>query len=97
MSDIKNAPPVKMWVFVDEHPDSINDGWLTGRWPGGGGGDLAASYHAGACGIGFADGHGEVHKWKDKGALPPVKKQNDRVWNTDDTLWFMERTTAPIP
>jgi prepilin-type processing-associated H-X9-DG protein len=100
MSDIKNPPPVKLWVFVDEHPDSINDGWLTDSWPGGGGwGDLAASLHGGACGIGFADGHGEIHKWRDKGKLQPVKKQNDRIWNThapNDTLWFMERSTAPI-
>lgn len=101
MSDIKNPPPVKLWVFVDEHPDSINDGWLTDSWPGGGGwGDLAASYHAGACGIGFADGHGEIHKWKDQGTLQPVRRQTDRNWNTyapNDTLWFMERSTAPIP
>ena len=69
-------PPVNLWVFVDEHPDSINDGWLTDSWPGGGGwGDLPASYHAGACGLGFADGHAEIHKWKDQGTLEPVTKQ----------------------
>jgi len=100
LSDIKRPPPTSLWVFVDEHPDSINDGWLTDSWPGGGGwGDLAASYHAGACGIGFADGHGEVHKWKDPGTVQPVKKQTDRTWNTyapNDTRWFMERSTAPI-
>ena len=100
MSDIKRPPPSLLWVFVDEHPDSINDGWLTDSWPGGGGwGDLAASYHAGACGIGFADGHGEIHKWRDKGTLVPVTKSNTRAWSLpapNDTLWFMERTTAPI-
>jgi prepilin-type N-terminal cleavage/methylation domain-containing protein/prepilin-type processing-associated H-X9-DG protein len=100
MSDIKRPPPSMLWVFVDEHPDSINDGWLTDGWPGGGGwGDLAASYHAGACGIGFADGHGEVHKWKDKGTLVPVTKTGTRAWSLpapNDTLWFMERSTAPI-
>lgn len=100
LSDIRRPPPTSLWVFVDEHPDSINDGWLTDSWPGGGGwGDLAASYHAGACGIGFADGHGEIHKWRDKGTVQPVRKQTDRTWNThapNDTLWFMERSTAPI-
>ena len=101
LSDIQKPPPSLLWVFVDEHPDSINDGWLTDSWPGGGGwGDLAASYHAGACGLGFADGHGEIHKWKDAGTIQPVKKQTDRTWNTyapNDTLWFMQRSTAPIP
>src|SRR5437667_363393 len=67
MSDIRFPPPVKLWVFVDEHPDSINDGWLVNcvncfsGWT-----DLPGSYHAGACGFGFADGHGEIRKWQDK-------------------------------
>jgi prepilin-type N-terminal cleavage/methylation domain-containing protein len=99
-TDIKRPPPSMLWVFVDEHPDSINDGWLTDSWPGGGGwGDLAASYHNGACGLGFADGHGEIHRWKDKGTMMPVTKNNTRTWSTsapNDTLWFMERTTAPV-
>jgi prepilin-type processing-associated H-X9-DG protein len=100
LSDIKVPPPCNVWVFVDEHPDSINDGWLTDGWPGGGGwGDLAASYHAGSCGIGFADGHCEIHKWRDKGTLEPVTKQTrprQGLSAPNDTLWFMQRTTAPM-
>jgi prepilin-type N-terminal cleavage/methylation domain-containing protein len=102
LSNIKNPPPCNLWVFVDEHPDSINDGWLTDSWPGGGGwGDLAASYHGGACGLGFADGHGEIHKWRDPGTLQPVRKSTDRtLWNgayaPNDTKWFMDRGTAAI-
>ena len=89
-----------LWVFVDEHPDSINDGWLTDTWPGGGGwGDLPASFHAAACGIGFADGHAEIHKWKDQGTVQPVTKNTGRNWNAyapNDTRWFLDRSTAPI-
>jgi prepilin-type processing-associated H-X9-DG protein len=56
----------KTWVFSDEHPDSINDGIQytptsdgeDSEW-----GDLPASYHVGACGFAFADGHSEIHKW----------------------------------
>ncbi|NOS72078.1 MAG: prepilin-type N-terminal cleavage/methylation domain-containing protein [Verrucomicrobia bacterium] len=100
LSDIKRPPPSGVWVFVDEHPDSINDAWLTDGWPGGGGwGDLVGSYHNGACGLGFADGHAEIHKWKDKGTLVPVTKNNIRAWSLpapNDTVWFMERSTAPI-
>ena len=40
LSDIRRPPPSNLWVFVDEHPDSINDGWLTDSWPGGGGGEI---------------------------------------------------------
>jgi prepilin-type N-terminal cleavage/methylation domain-containing protein len=102
LSEIKRPPPCNLWVFVDEHPDSINDGWLTDGWPGGGGwGDLPASYHCGACGLGFADGHAEVHKWRDKGTVQPVRKNTDRsLWGDttapNDTRWFLERSTAPI-
>jgi prepilin-type N-terminal cleavage/methylation domain-containing protein/prepilin-type processing-associated H-X9-DG protein len=100
LSEILRPPPVNLWVFVDEHPDSINDGWLTDSWPGGGGwGDLPASYHAHACGIGFADGHAEIHKWRDQGTLEPVTKQTRARLNLpapNDTLWFLQRSTAPI-
>ena len=63
--------PTKTWVFVDEHPDSINDAAFANKCdaadkPGGGNQiiDMPASFHNGACGFSFADGHAEVHKWK---------------------------------
>src|ERR1051326_3059917 len=73
MTDIKDPPPVKLWVFVDEHPDSINDGWTItdvenpNNWV-----DLPASYHCGAAGFGFADGHAEIKKWQEASTLVPV-------------------------
>lgn len=106
MSDIKLPPPTMLWVFVDEHPDSINDGWLINGMPGGlGWTDLPASYHASACGIGFADGHSEIKKWRDtynagKGTVQPVIKGQHNGFpanNTLDTTWFItERTSAPV-
>ncbi len=67
--------PADTFVTLDEHPDSINDGYYLNdpgaydpkldnvdRAPGGWG-DLPASYHNGACGFSFADGHSEIHKW----------------------------------
>ena len=50
--------------MVDEHPDSINDGWMitdvtsSNSWQ-----DLPSSLHEGACGFNFVDGHSEVHRW----------------------------------
>jgi prepilin-type N-terminal cleavage/methylation domain-containing protein/prepilin-type processing-associated H-X9-DG protein len=68
-------PPAMTWVFVDEHPDSIDDGTLYaygpnwGRtWP-----NMPASNHDGACGYSFADGHAEIHKWRSAGTVRPVK------------------------
>ena len=64
--------PVKTWVFVDEHPDSINDAACavacTGNQPNNGNAgviiDFPANYHNKACGFAFSDGHSEIHKWK---------------------------------
>jgi prepilin-type N-terminal cleavage/methylation domain-containing protein/prepilin-type processing-associated H-X9-DG protein len=101
VSDIVRPPPTMLWVFVDEHPDSINDGWLVNGEPAGyGWTDLPASYHGGACGMGFADGHAEIHMWRDKGTMQPVLKQQRNTWpaltTLVDTGWFMERTSAPV-
>jgi prepilin-type N-terminal cleavage/methylation domain-containing protein/prepilin-type processing-associated H-X9-DG protein len=74
-SDFIYAGPAETWVYVDEHPDSINDaGFFNPRnngWV-----DLPATYHNGACGFAFADGHSEIHKWRasiSKGRARQVK------------------------
>jgi prepilin-type N-terminal cleavage/methylation domain-containing protein/prepilin-type processing-associated H-X9-DG protein len=66
------AIPVKTFVFVDEHPDSLNDAAFatqcTGNQPADGASgriiDFPASYHNRACGFSFADGHSEIHRWR---------------------------------
>ena len=67
--------PQETMVFIDEHPDSINDGYFvvqpgTGQpqWLG-----LPASYHAGAAGISFADGSAELHQWQYASTIKPVR------------------------
>jgi prepilin-type N-terminal cleavage/methylation domain-containing protein len=68
--------PADRYVFLDEHPDSINDGYFLNnadpkgltKW-----GDCPASYHAGACGFSFSDGHSEIHTWKSAATKIPVR------------------------
>ena len=60
--------PAKTWVLVDEHPDSINDAACAVQMalPGATSAqiiDFPGSYHGGACGLSFYDGHAEIHKW----------------------------------
>ncbi len=70
---LRNAS--RTWVFNDEHPDSINDGIQYTptndgedfEW-----GDIPASYHNGAAGFAFADGHSEIHKWLNPNTVHPV-------------------------
>jgi prepilin-type N-terminal cleavage/methylation domain-containing protein/prepilin-type processing-associated H-X9-DG protein len=73
MTDFKMAAAT--WVLSDEHPDSINDGLQVApttdddvtEWS-----DIPASYHSGACGFAYADGHSEIYKWKDPSTDHPV-------------------------
>jgi prepilin-type N-terminal cleavage/methylation domain-containing protein/prepilin-type processing-associated H-X9-DG protein len=61
--------PTQTWVMVDEHPASINDAACAVQivLPNATSGnviDFPASYHNGAAGFSFADGHSELHQWK---------------------------------
>ena len=103
-ADMTAPSPVNLWVLIDEHPDSVNDAafavdmQFTGSatcWQ-----DGAATYHNGACGFAFADGHSEIHKWKDKRTLA-LKTTFTTSFphgitqgNNQDILWVEERTSA---
>ncbi len=67
------AKPSQIFVFLDEHPDSINDGYFLNKayyakWY-----DLPASYHNGAAAFSFADGHSEIHRWLNDSTKPPSR------------------------
>jgi prepilin-type N-terminal cleavage/methylation domain-containing protein/prepilin-type processing-associated H-X9-DG protein len=106
MTDITAPAPVNLAVFVDEHPDSINDGWWItevgaslyanpGVWE-----DLPASYHNRACGFSFADGHSEIHRWLVGATCQPVKKvdYNGSVTSpgSKDIAWTIQHVSAPL-
>jgi len=101
--------PSGLFVTLDEHPDSINDGFFqtdphptSAAWN-----DLPATYHDGACGFAFADGHSEVHKFKSRVCtiLPvtyPLTKPSWPAFSTDpsgagaaDGLWVETRASVP--
>jgi len=64
--------PSMAWTFMDEHPDSINDGAMFVDTDTPSYVDFPASYHNGAVGLSFVDGHSEVHKWKSSNTIQPV-------------------------
>jgi len=55
--------PAGIFVFLDEHPDTINDGFFVNRLDDYKWGNLPASYHNNAANLSFADGHTETHRW----------------------------------
>ena len=97
LSEILN--PSRIFVFIEEHPDSINDGYFlnnpeTLEWH-----DLPASYHNGGAYLAFADGHIESHKWLFAMTKPPAKPDIAKLPfsvpgpQRADFDWLMERTS----
>jgi prepilin-type N-terminal cleavage/methylation domain-containing protein/prepilin-type processing-associated H-X9-DG protein len=69
--------PAKIFVFLDEHADSINDGYFIDKAYSKEWFDLPASYHNGAAGLSFADGHAETHRWLFAATRQPVRAHNN--------------------
>src|SRR5688572_5036389 len=103
MSDIVIPGPAMLWVLMDEHPDSINAGGFANMMVESEGAariiDFPASYHNGAAGISFADGHAEIRKWVDPRTRAPVKYTGSMALNVaspnnKDMIWLAERTST---
>src|SRR5207237_7580903 len=100
--------PAGLFVTLDEHPDSINDGFLQtdphadiSQWKPQHWNDLPATYHDGACGFAFADGHAEIHKFKSRGCTilhvtyapleTPSFSSDASGLGAQDALWVANR------
>jgi prepilin-type N-terminal cleavage/methylation domain-containing protein len=103
LSDMVDPGPAATWVLMDEREDSVDDGWFglsmgyapnqlrIDNWP--------ASYHNGAGGLNFADGHSEIRKWRDPRTTPRLKPGQPLQFgvaspNNQDIQWLTERTTG---
>jgi len=101
-SELTTPPPSQLWVFVDEHPDSINNGDMAVKCDALGPAaqfvDYPASYHNGACGFSFADSHAEIKKWLDPRTKPAVTYtgtiNGQPSPNNPDIAWMQQRTSA---
>jgi prepilin-type N-terminal cleavage/methylation domain-containing protein/prepilin-type processing-associated H-X9-DG protein len=95
--------PSQIFVFIEEHPNSIDDGYFinnpeTLTWT-----NLPAAFHNGAMNISFVDNHVEMHKWLDTNTklsvrpgvayLPLAVPASGR----DDFSWLMYRTSTEVP
>lgn len=100
LDDFNKPGPSDTFVFLDEHEDSINDGYFLqaafSENPKGWN-DLPASRHNRGCQFGFADGHVERHRWEDKRTVLPVIRVRQFAVpsaNSPDVRWLMQRATA---
>lgn len=62
ISDFQFPGPAQTFVYLDEHPDSINDPGLFSPHQATLV-DVPATYHNDGASFSFADGHAEIHKW----------------------------------
>ena len=98
-SDMTRPGAANTFTILDEDKNSINDGgfgtvgpqvppdYKMIDWPG--------TYHNGACGIAFGDGHSEIHKWKDSRTHDfangtPNQDGNQDIW------WLAVKASALV-
>jgi prepilin-type N-terminal cleavage/methylation domain-containing protein/prepilin-type processing-associated H-X9-DG protein len=107
MSDFSHMSPAMALCFCDEHPDSINwgelaiamvsqstlaDAYII---------DVPASFHDRSSSVSFADGHCEMHQWKDPRTCVPVKYGPPAINvfptpNNPDSLWLAQHASVQL-
>jgi prepilin-type N-terminal cleavage/methylation domain-containing protein len=104
-TEVKN--PSQMWVFIDEHPNTVNDAFFVCEFGGDGTrplpnaswGDIPAFYHNKACGFGFSDGHSEIKRWSSQNipVVPPPGNFGAVPVRADvrDQNWYNTHTFEP--
>jgi prepilin-type N-terminal cleavage/methylation domain-containing protein/prepilin-type processing-associated H-X9-DG protein len=80
-------------IFIEEHPDSINDGYFqincnTQIFP-----DVPGSNHDGVGTASFADGHVEGHRWDTKPKVKKISLQNVAPSSRDWT-WLRDHASV---
>jgi len=101
--------PSDRWVFIDENAEkqrnppsgdpwfaTINDGLFAvqmGNVNSKAIGDIPSSRHNNACGVAFADGHSEMHRWTSKPITDVLVDQSGNCGA--DYTWMFDRTTGP--
>ena len=107
LTELVDPGPARTLLFWDERQDAINYGNffidMTGYpdkpaatqfnwdWPG--------SYHNGAGGLSFTDGHAEIKRWRDSRTTPPFSAVVQGPLpspRNQDIIWLQERSTRRI-
>ena len=93
LSGITSPSPSMAFVFIDENPNTINDGHFVcdptaKKWV-----DTPASYHGQAGSLSFADGHAEIKKWRDENIIKATGFDVTPQAGTSDLQWLQERST----
>src|SRR6266699_582330 len=98
----------KTWIFLDMREDRVNWGNFMVDMTGypdqpsqyNFTTDLPGYYHHFACGFSFADGHSEIHRWRDPRTTPPLGSlsQSGNIISSPrnlDVAWLQDHSTRP--
>ncbi len=99
--DMKALGPSDTLQFLDERPDSLDDGYFAVDMAAGSSAELVnfpGTFHAGAGGLTFGDGHCEIHRWRDprtlKAQVQGFKEQFTMTPNNPDLIWLQAHATV---
>jgi prepilin-type N-terminal cleavage/methylation domain-containing protein len=102
LSDMTQPGPATTFVLLDENQHTINDGYFVVEmdgWTGSPNGqeelvDYPAFYHNNAGGFSFADGHSEIHQWKDHHVTSPESGYPIvTIPDSPDVFWMQYHST----
>jgi len=76
------------YIDMTGYPNSPQSTQFNWDWPG--------SYHNGAAGLSFGDGHAEIRRWLDARTTPPLSQVTPGPSPSPrnvDIMWLQERAT----
>jgi prepilin-type processing-associated H-X9-DG protein len=103
LSELVYPPPSSTYVYLEEHPDSMNDTSFFGPYGSKLGEfsaiDIPANFHDGACTFSFGDGHVELHRWSESMRITPITTSglNVRPNYQRDMQYLFARTPKTQP
>jgi prepilin-type N-terminal cleavage/methylation domain-containing protein/prepilin-type processing-associated H-X9-DG protein len=110
-ADIAAPGPSKLWLFIDEHADSLDDCAFVVDCESPSSGQrlisFPAHYHNGASSFSFTDGHAEFRRWLDERTKAPdlycgclshyaANGYYTTTPNNLDLAWLKDRTSSKI-
>ena len=95
-SSFAKPGPAQIFVYLDEDARSLNDAGFAVTMVENKLLDAPATYHNGACGFAFADGHSEIHKWKDKRTQITGNSFNAVTFSpiNQDVVWLQQHASV---
>lgn len=97
LSDLRTLSPQQAFVFLEEHPDSINDPLFWGPNSPTNMPDLPGALHDGASWLTYADGHLESRRWSNRSITSEVRFINRNNWTVPegdpDLGWLLEHAS----